>query len=80
MKKKLSHRWTLQQCGPFGAEINNSTLHSKKFQHKPNSKPQARPYGLASKLQIRNSTSQSDARYSIPILKDKNFNTVPAQA
>jgi hypothetical protein len=27
----------LQQYGPFGAKIKNSTLHSKKFQYKPSS-------------------------------------------
>jgi hypothetical protein len=26
-----------QQCGPFGAKFKNSTLNSKKFQHKPSS-------------------------------------------
>jgi hypothetical protein len=26
-----------QQCGPFGAKLKNSTLHSKIFQHKPSS-------------------------------------------
>jgi hypothetical protein len=47
--KKETYRWTLkalggvsvprppQQYGPFGAKLRNSTLHSKKIQHKPSS-------------------------------------------
>jgi hypothetical protein len=53
-------------------DIASSYSSKKKFNTSP---AQAWPCGLARKNQIKNLSSQSDARYNILLLKKKTFNT-----